>query len=74
MDEPVFHAYHLALASELTTLELEDDLPEGDLISVLRELSKRLADLADYYEAEGTAELFETTDLDIEDYPQDGEA
>jgi hypothetical protein len=58
-DEPRFHSYNLTFFAELSSLEFEDDLPEGSVVEVMRELSKRLAELADYYEAAGTSELFD---------------
>jgi hypothetical protein len=58
-EEPRFSGFNLTFFAELSSLELEDDLPEGTVIEVMRELSKRLADLADYYEEVGTSELFD---------------
>jgi hypothetical protein len=71
-DEPRFGAYQLSFFSEEATLELEDDLPEGTVIEAMRELSSRLSQLADYYEAVGTAELFSEAEGD-EDEDEDDE-
>jgi len=61
-DDPRFDAYHLVLGGDLTRVEFEDELTPGTLVEVLRELSTLLADLADYYEIEGSRDLFEPTD------------
>ena len=59
LDAPRFNAFHLAFLGEQTRLELEDEPTDGTLVEALRELSQWMADLADYYEVEGTDSLFE---------------
>ena len=46
----------------MLTIEFEDDLDSGTLVEVLRQLAGRLADLADYYEVEGTDSLLDDDD------------
>lgn len=54
------NAFRLILSGdEMLTVEFEDDLDSGSLVEVLRQLSGRLADLADYYEVEGTDSLLD---------------
>jgi len=58
--EEKFNAFRLILSGdEMLTIEFEDDLDSGTLVEVLRQLAGRLADLADYYEVDGTDSLLE---------------
>ena len=61
--EQKLNAFRLVLSGdEMLTIEFEDDLDSGTLVEVLRQLAGRLADLADYYEVEGTDSLLDDDD------------